>query len=293
MVLKQLLHFIGDRPLSEFSPACNEARGLRGLEQRHLDTYRARLRRHLAVKYDRPLDARKTEVSLYTRLDIVNAALNWAHSRGYLNSRPSVKRSQPPEAAPVWFRPGQLSRVFQLAAAHGRPPGRVLEFAKLCYLAGLRPGEALSLRWSAVDFETGTLTIRTSGRRDRTKSDRERILPLTTELREHLLSLPHGGEKDRVLRIPYITVRRFFERVRRELGIEGSAHKLRHSFATHLLQTGAADLREVQYLLGHAKLTTTQKYTHVDQDALRRKLDAVQLLPSQLEVIPLRRSALA
>jgi integrase/recombinase XerD len=79
-----------------------------------------------------------------------------------------------------------------------------------------------------------------------------------------VLFVSRGGR-----RLSRKTVWKSFKRLALRAGVEGKVHTLRHSFATHLL-SGGADLRSVQELLGHADIATTQIYTHVSQEALKR-----------------------
>lgn len=145
----------------------------------------------------------------------------------------------------------------------------------LLYGAGLRIGEALGLTKAMVDglLESGLDTLAITG-----KGRKTRIVPLLPQALEALAAYrdacPHlaalggnhafflgarGGPLD-----PAIVQKRVRE-IRRQLGLPESVtpHALRHSFATHLLGAGG-DLRTIQELLGHASLSTTQRYTDVD-----------------------------
>jgi integrase/recombinase XerD len=115
------------------------------------------------------------------------------------------------------------------------------------------------------------------------KGARERLVPVgeraKRELEKYLAgSRPHlaGRSPSSVLflgrggrMLSRKTVWKIFKRLALQVGLEGKVHSLRHSFATHLLQ-GGADLRSVQELLGHADIGTTQIYTHVSQEVLKR-----------------------
>ena len=140
---------------------------------------------------------------------------------------------------------------------------------ELVYSAGLRSAEAVGLDLADVDFERETVHVRGKG-------DKERIVPLGEEAAHWLARYLHKarpqlarGAEDAVFlsargrRLDTSTLRRLVPH----------PHRLRHAFATHLLE-GGADLRTIQELLGHSSLSTTQIYSHVDAARLRRVYDA-------------------
>jgi site-specific recombinase XerD len=139
---------------------------------------------------------------------------------------------------------------------------------ELLYSAGLRSAEAVSLDLADVDFEREVVHVRGKG-------DKERVLPLGEEAAYRLQRYLQAGRPALAARANdafFLSVRgRRLETstVRRLLR---HPHRLRHAFATHLLE-GGADLRVIQELLGHASLSTTQIYSHVDARRLRRVYD--------------------
>jgi site-specific recombinase XerD len=150
----------------------------------------------------------------------------------------------------------------------GPLPLRNRALLELVYSAGLRSREAVLLDLGDVDFEQELVRVHGKG-------DKERVVPLGEEaaywisryLRDARPELVRGAEaalflSTRGKRLDTSTLRR----------ICPNPHKLRHAFATHLLE-GGADLRTIQELLGHASLSTTQVYSHVDGKRLRRVYD--------------------
>jgi site-specific recombinase XerD len=139
---------------------------------------------------------------------------------------------------------------------------------ELVYSAGLRAQEAVDLTLADVDFEQELVRVRGKGQK-------ERVVPLGEEAAHRLsLYLEHGrpalarGARDTLFlsvrghQLDTSTLRRLLP----------NPHRLRHAFATHLLE-GGADLRTIQELLGHSSLSTTQVYSHVDAKRLRKVYD--------------------
>lgn len=148
---------------------------------------------------------------------------------------------------------------------------RAWAILELTYACGLRVSEVCALDVSSLNREA--LTVRVLG-----KGNKERVVPYGPPAREALdhwlvrgrpqLVSQSSGEAlflgDRGGRIDPRVVRSMVHRMATKAGVHDVApHGLRHSTATHLLQ-GGADLRAVQEMLGHASLSTTQRYTHVD-----------------------------
>jgi len=147
-------------------------------------------------------------------------------------------------------------------------PLRNRALLELVYSAGLRSREAVDLDLADVDFEQEAVHVRGKG-------GKERVVPLGEEaahwlaryLREARPELVRGAQNAlfvsvRGARLDTSTLRR----------IAPHPHRLRHAFATHLVE-GGADLRTVQELLGHSSLSTTQIYAHVDGKRLRKVYD--------------------
>jgi site-specific recombinase XerD len=189
----------------------------------------------------------------------------------------TLGRSRVPDASLAPRRPRRLPetpRATEVEAALDSLDGdgalvlRNRALVELVYSAGLRSAEAVGLDLADVDFEQELLHVRGKG-------GKERAVPLGEEaahwlaryLRDARPELARGAENAlfvsaRGRRLDTSTLRRTF----------AHPHRLRHAFATHLLE-GGADLRTIQELLGHSSLSTTQMYSHVDGRRLRRVYD--------------------
>jgi site-specific recombinase XerD len=176
------------------------------------------------------------------------------------------KRARRLPDAPKQEEINDLVDTFDSSTALGLRNRALVE---LVYSAGLRSAEAVGLDLGDVDFEQELVHIREG------KGAKDRIVPLGEEaaqlvslyLHRARPELARGAENALFLstrgrRLDTSTLRRLVPH----------PHRLRHSFATHLLE-GGADLRTIQELLGHSSLSTTQMYSHVDAKRLRKVYD--------------------
>jgi len=144
--------------------------------------------------------------------------------------------------------------------------GAILE---LTYSCGLRSAEVVGLRLADVDFDQETVHVLGKGGKERVVPLGERAAyTVAVYLRDVRPSLARGANDSLFLSVrgrslDTSTLRRLMQ----------NPHRLRHAYATHLIE-GGADLRTIQELLGHASLSTTQIYSHVDARRLRRVYDA-------------------
>ncbi len=181
----------------------------------------------------------------------------------------------------------QVDDVFRLLERPDRKKAlglRDLAILEVLYSCGIRAGELEGLNMAGVDFDQRLIKVRGKG-------DRERIVPVGRQALAALKSYLHATNEIRRKagglsaksplfinfrggRLSVRSIGRIVKRYVRETGLtsEISPHSMRHTFATHLLD-GGADLRAVQEMLGHASLSTTQKYTHVSMDRLMEVYD--------------------
>jgi len=213
----------------------------------------------------RPRRLASTTVS--RKLAAVRAFLRFTLGRARVPEAPLAPRRR--RRLPDAPKEREIAALLEALEAEGPLALRNRALVELVYSAGLRSREAVDLDLGDVDFDQEAVHVRGKG-------GKERVVPLGEEaahwvaryLREARPQLSVGAEDALFLsvrgrRLDTSTLRRLVPH----------PHRLRHAFATHLLE-GGADLRTIQELLGHSSLSTTQIYSHVDARRLRKVYDA-------------------
>jgi integrase/recombinase XerD len=183
-----------------------------------------------------------------------------------------VMAPKKPRLLPHPLSKDQLERLIE-SPGPARFPARDRAILELLYASGLRVSEISTLRLTDVNLDAGYL--RCMG-----KGSKERVVPIgrpaIEALKEYFQSERGGSMEETVFvsakggRLVRESIWRILQKRKRDSGVKGRVfpHAIRHSFATHLVE-GGADLRYVQEMLGHSKISTTQVYTQVDRERLK------------------------
>ena len=214
--------------------------------------------------------------SIQRRLSALRTFFDFLIREGLAERNParSVRAPKVARRLPKALDPDEAANLLDREPPRGYEAVRDVAMLELLYSSGLRLGEVQGLSLGDLDLASGLVSVLGKG-------SKRRIVPVGRKAREALgrwLAIRGGGEEPAVFvsrsgrrlgaRAIQDRVRRFASRH----GIDLHPHMLRHSFASHLLES-SGDLRAVQELLGHADLGTTQVYTHLDFQRLAAVYD--------------------
>jgi integrase/recombinase XerC len=211
----------------------------------------------------------KTTVS--RRLSSIRSFFKFLYREGYMKTNPAKLVSNPkvPKLLPRFLSVDDVFSLVEKPEGIGFLPARNRAVLELLYSSGLRVSELSGINTDEIHIKESLIKIKGKGKK-------ERIVPIGSKaidaMKSYIIERMLLKSKERALflnrmgkRLTERGVRRIVVKYARAIGIHGriGPHTLRHSFASHLLQ-GGADLRVIQELLGHASLSTTQKYTHLN-----------------------------
>ncbi len=228
--------------------------------------------------------------SIVRHLSTLRNFCAWLLDRGLVGDNPAALLDTPKwnPGLPEVLSRDEIERLLAVPGAGTERAVRDTAMLQTLYATGLRVSELVHLTLHDLDLERGLLRCVGKGRKERLvpigEVARAGLLAYLEFARPTLVRIGQRGKRGPQPQALFITSQckamtrqGFWKLVKRYAGEAGidkpiSPHKLRHSFATHLL-AGGADLRAVQALLGHADIGTTQIYTHVQRDRLREVYD--------------------
>ena len=196
-------------------------------------------------------------------LSVLKSFYKYMTDNGYCSMNPTrgINSIKMDKKAPVYLTIGEMRELIDTAI-----DVRDRIVVRMLYATGVRVSELINIRRSDIDFDRQTVMVFGKGAKERMV-----LIPsdMVNDLR-HYCDCEGLGESDRLLELTPRTVQRNIKVLARRAGITKNVtpHKLRHSFATHMLQNGG-NVVAIQKLLGHASLNTTQIYTHYNVDDLK------------------------
>jgi integrase/recombinase XerC len=268
--LEQFLAFVGD-------PGKGVAKEEEEINVRDVDDIV--IRSYLAFLYEK-----NQKSTIARKLSALRSFFRFLVKRGAIDTNPaeSVLTPKRGKAVPRYLPVDEIFRLLDGVKGESLLAVRNRAILETLYSTGVRVAELAGMDVGDVDFDKGFVRVIGKGNKERlTPVGKKALACIRAYLdkrgkakesgingSEPLLLNSRGG------RLSTRSIARLLEKVVRQLGLihPVSPHGLRHTFATHMLDAGA-DLRVVQELLGHASLTTTQRYTHVSIDRLMEVYD--------------------
>jgi len=270
----------------------------RGLAENTLQAYRGdilQFRRyftscHISVKdldekvvqsfVSRLKSSKMKDTSLARKISALRMFSRFLHAEGILpvDFTENLENRRVPMQLPLALSVTKMKRLLQRTKGMSLVDIRDRALMELLYASGMRISETVGISWDMIDLKRGT--VRCKG-----KGGKERIIPIGAPacvwLQRYYDMISKRGNHSQNERWVFIgnggnhlTRQAAWRRIKlhaRHSGLEQriTPHMFRHSFATHLLN-GGADLRSIQEMLGHARLSTTQIYTHLGMERLKR-----------------------
>ena len=221
----------------------------------------------------------KSAKTITRRISALKQMMKWLVSDGYRTDNPTIWLDNPklPQTIPVSLLETEIYSILEAAEKLSPPDNlRMSAGIEILYGAGLRISELLQVRRADIIFTKSLILVRGKG-------GRERLVPLTNisliKIKNWLKKRDVAGpdtHHEQLLALPSepVLTRQKFSTLLKKIAsiaqidpVRVSPHKLRHSFATHMLNRGA-DLRSLQMMLGHADISTTQIYTKTRPERL-------------------------
>lgn len=234
------------------------------------------LRRHLAALKEKGLNVR----SVARKISAIRALFRWLAAEGRIKADPAAALKVPKRGRPLpkVLTKDEVKRLLETPKGDGFSALRDRAVLETLYSTGARVAEAAGMNLEDIDLDMGAVILFGKGRKERLAGLGE---PAVAALKAYLLATAsrRGNAKAVFVnrsggRLTVRGIARILDKAAKAAGLPAgtSPHVLRHSFATHLLEAGA-NLREVQEMLGHASLSSTQVYTHLTLESLKKVYD--------------------
>ncbi|WPK11961.1 tyrosine recombinase XerC [Lysinibacillus louembei] len=235
---------------------------------------------HARLYVTKLYDEKKARASISRKISAIRSFFRFLHREFDLDdsSFRSLYHPKKEERLPNFFYEEELTQLFEANQGQDFQSLRNIALLELLYATGIRVSECTALELSNIDFHYSILRVMGKGRKERIvpfgEYARTALQTYIEEARPHIMKKTEHSYLFVNMRGGELTprgVRHILNEMVNKASLHTKLypHMLRHSFATHLLNNGA-DMRTVQELLGHAHLSSTQVYTHVTKEHLRK-----------------------